>query len=336
MLLGPVAARLRGKRLLIVADGALQYLPFAALPLPRASGPPPRASDYVPLVAEHEIVSLPSSSVLAVLRREMAGRKPAPKSVVVLADPVFDPSDERVRAGKPVAADRAHSRRDGGQRGDTSPVSDSLTRSLEDVAGDGEPAPAVLPRLLFTRREAEAIAALASPGQSEIALDFAASRAAATDPRLSQYRYVHFATHVVLNTRHPELSGIVLSLVDPEGKEQNGFLLAHEVYNLSLPSELVVLSGCRTGLGKDVRGEGLVGLTRGFMYAGAPRVLVSLWKVDDRSTAELMARFYERVLAGGRLTPAAALRSAQLRMWRSGRWRAPYYWAAFTLQGEYR
>lgn len=335
MLLGPVAARVRGKRLLIVADGALQYLPFTALPLPRAAGAASRSSVYVPLVAEHEIVSLPSSTVLAVLRRELAGRKPAPKTVAVLADPVFDPGDERVRAGKPVTTRPASSPPDGGQRGNASAAGDTLLRSLEDIVEDTEPASAVLPRLPFTRQEAESIAALA-PKQSEIVLDFAASKAAATDPRLSQYRYIHFATHVVLNTRHPELSGIVLSLVDPEGKEQDGFLRAHEIYNLNLPSELVVLSGCRTGLGKDVRGEGLVGLTRGVMYAGAARVLVSLWKVEDRSTAELMARFYEGGMAGGRLSPAAALRSAQLRMWKSGRWRAPYYWAAFTLQGEYR
>jgi CHAT domain-containing protein len=126
----------------------------------------------------------------------------------------------------------------------------------------------------------------------------------------------------------------VFSLVDREGKDQDGFLPALEVYNLKLPVDLVVLSGCRTGLGKDVKGEGLVGLTRGFMYAGAARVLVSLWDVDDEATAALMTRFYEGMLGKRHLSPAAALRAAQISIAKEERWRSPYYWAAFVLQGE--
>jgi CHAT domain-containing protein len=98
----------------------------------------------------------------------------------------------------------------------------------------------------------------------------------------------------------------------------------------------VVLSGCRTGLGKEIKGEGLIGMTRGFMYAGSARVLVSLWSVHDEATAALMARFYQGVLGPRRLPPASALRAAQLALWREKRWQAPYYWAAFTLQGEPR
>jgi CHAT domain-containing protein len=146
---------------------------------------------------------------------------------------------------------------------------------------------------------------------------------------------VHFATHGLLNSRHPELSGLVLSLVDGEGKPQNGFLQAHEIYNLTLGAELVVLSACQTALGKEIRGEGLLGLTRGFMYAGAPRVVASLWNVPDRGTAELMERFYQSMLAKG-LPPAAALRGAQVAMWQDKRWSSPFYWAGFTLQGEWR
>ncbi|HXG65462.1 MAG TPA: CHAT domain-containing protein, partial [Blastocatellia bacterium] len=190
-----------------------------------------------------------------------------------------------------------------------------------------------MPRLPFTRREAEAIAALAPATARKVALDFDASRHTALSPELGQYRYVHFATHGFLNTRHPELSGLVLSLVDEEGRDQSGFLRLRDIYNLRLPAELVVLSGCRTGLGKEVRGEGLVGLTRGFMYAGAARVLVSLWDVGDESTAELMARFYRGLLKEGQ-SAAAALRAAQVSMWKEKRWQAPYYWAAFVLQGE--
>jgi CHAT domain-containing protein len=168
-----------------------------------------------------------------------------------------------------------------------------------------------------------------------MALDFRANRATATSSELGQYRIVHFATHGLLNSEHPELSGLVLSLVDEQGRPVDGFLRLHEVYNLRLPVELVVLSACQTGLGREVKGEGLVGLTRGFMYAGAARVAASLWKVDDAATMELMGRFYRGMLKEG-LRPAAALRAAQLEMWRTKRWREPYYWAAFVLQGEWR
>ena len=180
------------------------------------------------------------------------------------------------------------------------------------------------------------ILSLASADLRLGALDFAANQTTATSAELAQYRYVHFATHGLLNPMHPELSGIVLSLFNEQGAEQDGFLRASEVFNLSLPAEMVVLSGCQTALGKDVRGEGLVGLTRGFMYAGAARVLVSLWEVNDHATSELMGRLYRGILGKRRLTPAAALREAQASLWREQRWRAPYYWAGFTLQGEPR
>jgi CHAT domain-containing protein len=190
--------------------------------------------------------------------------------------------------------------------------------------------------LPFTRREAEEILALVPAQQRLKALDFDANRAMATNPQLGNYRFVHFATHGVLDTEHPELSGIVLSLLDRQAREQDGYLRVHEIFNLKLPVELVVLSGCRTGLGKQIKGEGLMGLTRGFMYAGAARVMVSLWDVSDEASANLMVEFYKRMLGKERLSPAAALRGAQIALWRHERWRAPYYWAAFVLQGEPR
>ena len=173
------------------------------------------------------------------------------------------------------------------------------------------------------------------PAARRQSLDFAANRATATDPALGQYRIVHFATHGFLNSLQPELSGLVLSLVDEQGRAQEGFLLAHEIYNLKLSAELVVLSACETGLGKDIKGEGLVGLTRGFMYAGAARIVVSLWSVNDRATADLMTRFYQKMLQQG-VRPAAALRTAQVEMWKQKQWQAPFYWAAFVMQGEWR
>ncbi len=138
----------------------------------------------------------------------------------------------------------------------------------------------------------------------------------------------------MLNSQHPHLSGLVLSLVDPQGRAQDGFLQMHDIYNLKLNADLVVLSACETALGRDVRGEGLIGLTRGFMYAGAPRVVASLWRVPDSATAELMKRFYEGLLRDG-LRPAAALRRAQVALSNERRWSAPYYWAGFIIQGDW-
>ena len=176
---------------------------------------------------------------------------------------------------------------------------------------------------------------LAAPGMEFKALDFDASRKVATAADIRDYRIVHFATHALMNNEHPELSGIVLSLVDAQGRPQNGFLRLYDIYNMKLAADLVVLSACQTALGKEIRGEGIVGLTRGFMYAGAPRVVASLWRIDDRATAELMRRFYAHMLGEG-LRPAAALRAAQVSMLQEKRWQAPHYWAAFTLQGEWK
>ena len=175
-----------------------------------------------------------------------------------------------------------------------------------------------------------------APSNSSLkATDFQATRKLAADGELSHYRIVHFATHGLLNSEHPELSGLVLSLVDETGKPQDGFLRMQEIYNLQLPADLIVLSACQTALGKEIKGEGLVGLTRGFMYAGAQRVVASLWQVDDLATAELMKRFYRGMLKEG-LRPAQALRVAQLEMLKQKRWSSPFFWAAFFMQGEWR
>jgi CHAT domain-containing protein/Tfp pilus assembly protein PilF len=328
MVLGPVAQKAAGKRLLIVADGALQYIPFSALPIPAGNGS--RAA--IPLVAEHEIVNLPSASVLAVLRRRANERGTQPtKEVAILADPVFDKSDPRVgKAAIPAPS--------GNKEVADELISESrehLTRSIQDVGSGTREAGGALSRLAFSRREAAAIMSIAKPGTGMEALDFQASRKTALSNELSQYRIVHFATHGLLDNEHPELSGLVLSLVSPEGQPQDGFVDLQDVYNLTIPADLVVLSACETGLGKEINGEGLVGLTRGFMYAGANRVVASLWKVDDVATSELMAEFYKGMLQAD-LTPAAALRHAQLEMQKQKRWADPYYWAAFTLQGEWK
>lgn len=302
LVLGPVAPHLKNRRLVIVADGALQTIPFAALPDPRAP--------EEPLLARHEVVSLPSASLIAALRR--FERAPAAMSVAVVADPVLSSDDPRVAKAETP-----------------SPMSHDLVRSLADFPD------APLERLRYTRKEAAAIAALLPPERRLEVLDFAASRAMATGGALSGYRIVHFAAHGLINERHPELSGLVLSLVDRNGESQDGFLRLLDIYKLRLDADLVVLSACRTALGKDLRREGLVGLARGFMHAGSPRVVASLWDVRDAGTAELMKRFYTGLLKDG-LRPAAALRAAQLSLRAEARWSAPVYWGGFVLQGEWR
>ena len=327
ILLGPVASQMEKKRLLIVSDGALNYLPFAALPTPFAVG----SSASRPLVVEHEIVSLPSAATLSLLRHEFMGRPLAAKTLAVVADPVFDRDDERVKGIT-------------GQKKNAEPKRSveaintvDLTRaeSLRSPSQSDSDEVVQIHRLPFTRREADQILSLVPEADRFTARDFDANRATATSPALGQYRYVHFATHGFLDAAHPELSGIVLSLVNREGAEQDGFLWAHEVYNLHLPAEMVVLSGCRTGLGKEIKGEGLVGLTRGFMYAGAQRVLLSLWDIGDEASEELKAHLYKSMLKEHK-SPTAALRAAQIEISNDGRWQAPYYWAAFVLQGEPR
>jgi len=324
MVLAPVAGRLGNKRLIIVADGALHFVPFGVLPVAGggAAGAGRQRIATKPLIVDHEIVNLPSASTLAVVRKEVAGRQIASKSVAVLADPVFMKDDERVKAAtKPTADDE---RTKGRQL---------VKAAAEDtgVANEG----LYIPRLPGTRKEAEQIVAMVPAVERRLALDFAASRETVTSAELSQYRYVHLSTHGFLNSVHPELSGVVFSLVNERGEAQDGFLRAHELFNLKLPAEVVVLSACQTGAGKTIRGEGLVSLTRGFMYAGAPRVVVSLWAVNDWATTDLMVRFYHGMLKEG-MRPAAALRAAQLSLMNDKRFVSPYYWAPFTLQGEWR
>jgi len=322
LVLSPVANRLGDKRLLIVSDGALQYIPFGALTKPVVSG----RTNGQPLIVNHEIVSLPSASILSVLRQEIKGRKQADLSVAVFADPVFRNDDQRVAQ---AIARKTSTETQPLVAVNTQPAASSLVRSANE-AGIGE-----LPRLPFTRQEAEAIASASGAQNNFKALDFVASRSTVAQAELSRYRILHFATHGLLNSQHPELSGLVLSLVDEQGQPQDGFLRLHDIYNLNLGAEMVVLSACRTALGQEVNGEGLIGLTRGFMFAGASRVVASLWDVKDEATAELMKRFYQKMLKEGR-PPAAALREAQLSMLREKRWEAPYYWASFTLQGEWK
>ena len=301
MLLGPVAGKLGNKRLVLVLEGALQYVPFAALPSPVA----PESV----LLQTNVIVVEPSFSALVAIRKNVPKHSSSPgKLVAVIADPVLDRSDDRV-PGAVVSTGKA-------QR------SGPLTRD------------ATLARLAHASEEADAISAAAPRGTTLVAKGFDANRETAMSANVGQYQIVHFATHGVLDSEHPEVSGIVLTSVDRNGTKTDGLMSLHDIYSLDLSAELTVLSACQTALGKDIRGEGLVGLSHAFMSAGSKSVVSSLWKVDDRATADLMRGFYESMLQQG-MSPADALRSAQLKMMRDKRTSAPYYWAGFVIQGEY-
>jgi CHAT domain-containing protein len=327
---------LKRKRLVVVADGALQFIPFGLLKrLPgKAAAKTSQLSNQLlsgtllanQLLADMESVNLPSASALAALREELKGRQKPSKQLAIFFDPVFQQNDPRVKAVTVQASipDSAQSVFSLGHA-----LAHQLTRSAEDIGLNG------FVRLPYSRREAEAILSLAGDATSLKAFDFGASRVTALNSQLGDYRIIHFATHGLLNPRHPELSGLALSLVNEKGQPQDGFLRMTDLYDLKLNADLIVLSACRTAMGKDVKGEGLIGLTRGFMYAGAPRIVASLWDVNDAATAELMSRFYRHLLKD-KLPATAALRAAQLSMSKESRWAAPYYWAGFVIQGDWQ
>lgn len=307
ILLEPIKNYQDKTRLLIVPDGVLQFVPFVGL------ASQPEGEKYKPLIVEKEVVTLPSASALAVLRREVSGRQPAKKNLAILADPVFGSNDERLGGITAISK---------------TPLPPDLERSARESG-------VLFDRLPFTQTEAEQIISLFPAEDATKEFGFSATRQIATSEEMSQYRIIHYATHGILNSQTPELSGLVLSLINSQGEPLNGFLRLHDIFNMNLPADLVVLSACETGLGQQVRGEGLVGLTRGFMYAGAARVVVSLWSVDDQATAELMVSFYRNMIENS-LSPAAALRQAQIEIWEKSQWNSPYYWAGFTIHGEWQ
>jgi CHAT domain-containing protein len=316
-LLGPVRNMVHTKRIVVVRDGALHYVPFAALGLPNGS-----SGGYVPVIAKYEAIELPSASVLKVVR---ARQRPSPGTtqIAVFADPVFDIADDRVAPQRRSPASGTGQNALGGGL---------VSRAFADLGIDGLTR---LPRLVFSREEAASIVAATAEAHTTVELDFDASLSAVTGRPLRQYNILHFATHAIRDSVHPELSGLVFSMVDKDGTPRNGFLNLEEIYKLQLQADLVVLSACETGLGKNIRGEGLVGLTQGFLSAGAQSVVATSWKVGDYATSLLMRSFYTH-MQKGQLKPIAALRLAQLDIWRQDRWRAPFYWAAFELYGEWQ
>jgi len=313
LILSPISEELDKQTIIVVADGALNYIPFQILRAP--------SSPNDPLVTKHNVVNAPSASVLGDLRQEAGHRQPATQLLAAFGDPVFYSSYAK-RSDKNDADQLAM------QNPAVARVRDiELSKDRFD--------PTAIPRLFYAARELTNLREL-TRGQALVISDVNATRQRFFATDLAQFAILHLATHGgFLDPKRPDSAGFLLSTVDAQGDEINGFVGLEDIYDLRAPVDLVVLSACQTALGKDVRGEGLVGLTRGFMYAGASSVVASLWKVDDAATTELMKYFYSNLLQH-QMRPAEALRAAQNSIRQNPRWSSPYYWAAFTLHGEYR
>lgn len=340
VVLSPILSRFPCKRIVVVADGALHFIPFAALPHVSATADgrgettskktsvqpvhPAKTDSSPPLLATHEVVNVPSLSALLAIQSQVGRRDQGSHNLIVIADPVFDTTDERLAHGSaPIAKPSVAE-------------TESRQRNLQKLFGlQGTQLRSAIQRLPGTRQEALAIQKIAASPALKLTLDFDASRATIQNKGLEGYRYIHLATHGFCNLEYPELSGLVFSMVDAKGQPQNGFLRLQDIYNLNLSADLVVLSACQTAVGKEIQGEGVVGLSRGFFYAGTPRLIGSLWAVNDGSTSELMTLFYNHLLKE-KQSPAQALRQAQLMMWKRNPKKVPFTWAAFVFQGNWK
>ncbi|PYP85829.1 MAG: hypothetical protein DMF61_14815 [Blastocatellia bacterium AA13] len=316
-LLGPTANDIGSKRLVIIPDGALHYVPFAALTKPGTKEL---------LVASNELINLPSLAVLRELRAERSIRRQARKTLAIIADPVVDSGDPRLLDPDVRLRRDRH-------------VQKSLTSENSSLVGTQRSAPDSgwihLTRLVFAAEEAKALSELVPKDEQLLATGLTANRQLVTGTELAQYRIVHFATHSLLDPRDPFGSSLVLSRFDQDGHPHDGLLRLKDIYHMKLSADLVVLSACRTALGTDVKGEGFIGLTQGFIYAGATRLISTLWSADDAASAELMDRFYRKFLGPEKLSVAAALREAQKSMSLDPRWEDPYFWAGFVLEGDW-
>ena len=308
------------QRILIVSDGPLHYLPLDSLPLPKNfreetnAEPNQRIGDYF------DLIDSPSVTVLS-RTREMRSRDPQSTpshKIAIIADPIFHSEDARL-----ITTHRSEENQEQGRP-------DGLEESSNGQIGG-------LERLIYSRDEAAAIASIAIENgwETQLFLGPDANKGIFDTGSLAQFEILHLATHADFNAKQPEFAHLLLSRFDDQGNHQEGFLFAYELYGMDLSVETVVLSTCNSALGSDIRGEGLVGLTQAFLQAGASRVVVTLWQVDDRATAALMSAFYQNLLGKG-LEPSRALWLAKNSIRSVPEWTEPYYWAGFSLVGDWK
>jgi CHAT domain-containing protein/tetratricopeptide (TPR) repeat protein len=319
-LIRPASKLAVGKQeVVVVADGILHYLPFEVLLGPAGTAQPQADMSKLPyLVTKHAISYVSSASVLLGLLDQRDQKPALPKRFLAYADAA--------------------------QQNEEQPAAGGASSILRGGIDDGSLLR--LGRLKHSRREVEGIAQLYPRQAADLFLGEQASEEnVKAKGRLGDYATIHFAVHGLLNEKKPQFSGLVLKLprtskegnladsLDSGAVVEDGLLQVYEIFNLTLNADLVVLSACETGLGKDDKGEGLVGLTRAFLYAGSASVVVSLWKVTDVSTAELMIRFHQH-LRDQKIGKAEALRRTQLDLISHARFSHPYHWAPFVLVGK--
>jgi len=306
ILIDPIKRQLQNKkRLLISPEGKLCLVPFNTLLIQNTKAKS--------LLEDYEIVNISSASLIALIREKK--QENAPNRILVLADPAFSANDNRISKNlnnNVIATQKTPRPRVARLRG------------KRDIA---------FARLIATQKEAFGISK-AFPKKVDKFTGVDASKQRLELINFMEYYILHFATHSLLDLSQPELSSIVLSLVDKTGQECEGFLTVSDILNLKFSAELVTLSSCQTGLGKEKKGEGVIGLTRAFFYSGAKRVVSTLWSVNDEATADLMVKFYNNIATG--LSASSALRKAQLDTLRTQKYKSPYYWGAFQIQGEFK
>ena len=307
-LFGQIGDKFSGKRLIIVPDGKLHYFPVAALPLPNSI-------DDTPILLTNETIYEPSAATLALLMRN--GQKPsaATKNLLVFSDPIFSNQDARVSGVNSET------------QNETGAIQTDKFRFAESLTS--------LVRLNASKDESDSIIEIVGASESTALSGAAATREKALDASIGDYKIIHFATHGLIKEDRPELSGIVLSQVDGGGQPVNGVVRLQDIYAMNLSADAVVLSACDTGIGKEVKGEGLMSLNNAFLQTGAKTVVSTLWKVDDYAARELMKNFYSE-LASGKVSTSEALRRAQIKLRQNPQYQSPFYWAAFTIEGDYQ
>jgi CHAT domain-containing protein/tetratricopeptide (TPR) repeat protein len=306
-LFGQITDRLRKKRLIVVPDGELHYLPVAALPRPDSDEP---------FLLTNETIYEPSAQTLAFLTKSQKQPSPTTKNLLIFSDPIFTGDDARLAPeNKPFETDSGEIARA------------ERFRFVESLKN--------LPRLAASKDEGETIMNIVGASKVDNFSGFSATRENLLNLKTDDYKIIHFATHGLTNEERPELSGIVLSRFDEKGQKLNQFFRIQDIYGMNLNADLVVLSACETGIGKEVKGEGLMSLNNAFLQTGAKSVMASLWKVEDGATLALMKNFYTE-MADENLTPSEALRRAQIKLRENPSYRSPFYWAAFTMHGDFR
>jgi CHAT domain-containing protein/predicted negative regulator of RcsB-dependent stress response len=301
MILGPVAEKIKGKRLIVVPDGKLNYFPISALPMPGSE------SDD-PILLTNEVIYQPSAQTYALLKKIGQERKEeTSKDLLVFSDPVFNPADERLTGIATVQTSNE-------------PYRYRLVESFSSLS-----------RLPASKTEAETVSN--AVGSSDLFMGFDATRERLLSTNLAHYRVVHLATHGFLDPERPELSSLVLSRFDQTGKQIDESIRMHDIYSMRLNADLVVLSACQTGTGKEIKGEGVMGLNTAFLQSGARSVVSTLWQVEDNAANELMKEFYGKMVDEG-MSPSAALRAAQIKLYNDPQFRSPFFWAAFTVHGD--